>query len=87
MKSGILLIFPRPVSVLFALALSVLPLVAQHGSRTWTSAVDNDFNMCRKTYAFSQTTGNLVVIPEPNAFALLASLLCFCWVVLRRPKQ
>ena len=25
MKSGILLIFPRPVSVLFALALSVLP--------------------------------------------------------------
>ena len=29
-----------------------------------------------KTYTFSQTTGNLVVVPEPDAFALLASLLC-----------
>ena len=87
MKSGILLIFLRPVSVLFALALSALPLLAQNGSRTWTGAVDDDFNMCGKTYTISQVTGNLVVVPEPDAFALLASLLCFSWVALRRRKQ
>ena len=37
-------------------------------------------------YTFSESTGALVVVPEPGAFALLSGLISLGWVALRRRK-
>jgi len=45
-------------------------------SGVWTSGI----------YQFDEGTGNLTVVPEPSAYALLGGLLALSWVMVRRRK-
>ena len=47
----------------------------------WTAILDG------QTYTFSQVTGDLTVVPEPETFALLGGLLTLACVMLRRRRR
>ena len=49
-------------------------------SDMWTAFVGS------KTYSFSQITGDLTVVPEPETFALLGGLLALGYVMVRRRR-
>ena len=49
-------------------------------SDMWTAIVGS------KTYSFSQITGDLTVVPEPETFALLGGLLALGYVMVRRRR-